>query len=375
MEHIKDGTQNSRSVWLAAANCEHGFENGFPALFGEDSGVKRLYIIKGGPGTGKSRLMREVARHAESNGWHVVRFLCSSDPQSLDGLWLISPTGQRVGFLDGTAPHAWEPTLPGAREDILNLGSFWDSAALAAARDSITRLNLRKSAAYRRAYRCLRAAGEADRVAENLLAPCVREAHLDATADRLIRLAVRSAPPQEPADTPLPSFAFRRGFSMTGRIRLDTPDRLASKLIYVGDNTGVGYRLLHLLCHKAHERGLPLTVLRDPLRPDRADGVLFRGSRLCVLWDKCSPSSTAADSLPAPHALSLRGCLDTEALRTVRPLLREAAALREDALRAADHHLAAAAEAHFALEQLYMAAMDFDAATSFTKEVCRRVIP
>lgn len=374
MEHITGEMPNQHSLWLAAANSEHGFENGFPALFGEDSGVKRLYVIKGGPGTGKSRLMKEVARRAESNGWLVARFLCSSDPQSLDGLWLISQAGYKVGFLDGTAPHAWEPTLPGAREDILNLGVFWDSAALAAERDNITRLNLRKSAAYRRAYRCLRAAGEADRVAESLLAPCVREARLDATADRLIRLAVRSTPPQAPDRGSLPAFAFRQGFSMTGRIRLDTPERLASQCVYVGDNTGVGYRLLHLLCLKAHERGLPLTVLRDPLRPDRADGVLFHGSCLCVLYDKC-PAPSATNTSPAPRALSLRSCLDTDALRAVRPLLREVATLREDALRAADHHLAAAADAHFSLEQLYMAAMDFEAVTGFTEEVCRRAMP
>lgn len=374
MGHITDGTPKKHTLWLAAANSEHGFENGFPALFGEDSGVKRLYVIKGGPGTGKSRLMKEVARHAESSGWQVVRFLCSSDPQSLDGLWLISQTGYKVGFLDGTAPHAWEPTLPGAREDILNLGVFWDSAALAAERDSITRLNLRKSAAYRRAYRCLRAAGEADRVAESLLAPCVREARLDATADRLIRMAVRSTPPQAPDRDSLPAFAFRQGFSMTGRIRLDTPERLASQCIYVGDNTGVGYRLLHLLCLKAHERGLSVTIFRDPLRPDRADGILFQGSRLCVLCDKC-PAPSAASTSPAPRALSLRSCLDTDILKAVRPLLREAASLREGALCAADHHLAAAADAHFALEQLYMAAMDFEAVTRFTEEVCRRAMP
>lgn len=364
-------TDSAGTAWLAAANTEHGFENGFPALFGEDS-VQHLYIIKGGPGTGKSHLMREVARRVEAAGWHTVRFLCSSDPQSLDGLWLIDPSGRRIGLLDGTAPHAWEPTLPGAREELLDLGAFWVSAQLVAEQETIARLNLRKSAAYRRAYRCLRAAGEADRVAESLLLPCLREARLDATADRLLRMALRGEPAHPPVEEPLPSFAFRRGFSMTGRVRLDTPERLAAKCLYVGDSTGVGYRLLHLLCHKARERGLPITVLRDPLRPDRADGVLFQDSRLCVLWDK-HPDGLAATDTAEPRVLSLRTCLDTEALRERRPLLREATSLREAALRAADRHLAAAAEAHFALEQVYTAAMDLTAVTHFTEAVCQRV--
>lgn len=181
----------TRQIWFAAANSEHGFENHFPALFSAGAGADALYIVKGGPGTGKSGLMRRVARCAGEAGWQVVFLLCSSDPASLDGLLLTAPDGRTVGMLDGTAPHAWEPTLPGTRENLLDLGAFWDVRMLTAQRDAIVRLNLRKSAAYQRAYRCLRAAGEADRVAESLTAPCLREAKLDALAERLLRLAIR----------------------------------------------------------------------------------------------------------------------------------------------------------------------------------------
>ena len=181
----------TRQIWFAAANSEHGFENHFPALFSAGTGADALYIVKGGPGTGKSGLMRRVARCAGEAGWQIVFLLCSSDPASLDGLLLTAPDGRTVGMLDGTAPHAWEPTLPGTRENLLDLGAFWDVRMLTAQRDAIVRLNLRKSAAYQRAYRCLRAAGEADRVAESLTAPCLREAKLDALAERLLRLAIR----------------------------------------------------------------------------------------------------------------------------------------------------------------------------------------
>lgn len=357
-----------KQVWFAAANSERGFENRFPALFRAEAGVKRLYIIKGGPGTGKNRLMRRVADSAEARGWHAVRFLCSSDPDSLDGLWLTSPAGGRVGLLDGTAPHAWEPTLPGAREDLLDLGRFWDSAGLAREQESIGRLNLRKSAAYRRAYHCLRAAGEADRVGESLLAPCLREVKLDALTDRLLRMAVRRGQAAEPL--PLPTEVFRRGYTMSGLMRLDTPDRLSAKLLCIGESTGVGYRLLHLLRHRAAERHIPITVFCDPLRPDRIDGLLFHESRLCVLGDAPAAGRPEAD----PHPLSLRSCLDSEVLRLVRPQMRAAAALRDSALENAVVHLSSAREAHFELERIYTAAMDFEAVEAFTREVCERVL-
>lgn len=357
-----------KQVWFAAANSERGFENRFPALFSAEAGGGRTYIIKGGPGTGKNRLMRRVADEAEAVGYHAVRFLCSSDPDSLDGLWLTSPAGVRVGLLDGTAPHSWEPTLPGAREELLDLGRFWDSAALAREQETIRRLNLRKSAAYRRAYHCLRAAGEADRVSESLLAPCMREAKLDALAEHLLRVAVRRGQAAEPL--PIPAEVFRRGYTMSGLMRLDTPDRLSARLLCVGDRSGAGYRLLHLLRHRAAERHIPVTVFRDPLRPDRIDGILFRESRLCVLCDSPAAGRPEAD----PHPLALRSCLDSEALRRVRPQMRAAAALRDSALENAVVHLSSAREAHFELERIYTAAMDFGAVEKFTGEVCKRVL-
>lgn len=367
-----------RQVWFAAANSEHGFENRFPALFGADAGTGALYIIKGGPGTGKSGLMRRVARRAGEAGWRVVSFLCSSDPASLDGLLLTAPDGRCVGMLDGTAPHAWEPALPGVRENLLDLGAFWDARALSAQRDALARLNLRKSAAYRRAYRCLRAAGEADRVAESLTAPCLREAKLDALAERLLRTAVRGGDWARAVAEPVPSGVFRQAFAMSGRARLDTPERLAARLLCIRDRTGAGYRLLHLLRHRAAERGVAASAFCDPLRPDRTDGILFRDSGLCILHTPREPrragAATDAPGLPPSRMLSLRPCLDADGLRQIRPPLREAERLREGALHAADRHLAVAAEAHFALEEIYSAAMDFRAVTAFSEAVCARVL-
>ena len=61
-------------------------------------------------------------------------------------------------------------------------------------------------------------------------------------------------------------------------------------------------------------------------------------------------------------------------VKIIAPQTREAEHLREGALRAADRHLASAAEAHFALEKIYTAAMDFRAVTAFTDTVCARVL-
>ena len=61
-----------------------------------------LLIIKGGPGCGKSSFMRAVAKKLTGAGWNAVYVNCSGDPDSLDGV--LFPA-QRIGMVDGTAPH------------------------------------------------------------------------------------------------------------------------------------------------------------------------------------------------------------------------------------------------------------------------------
>ena len=99
---------------FAAANSGHGFYSFYASVF-EGKEVQKRYIIKGGPGTGKSSFMRSVAEAAAERGMSVEEYRCSSDPASLDGVVLDG----RIVLLDGTAPHAVEPELAGVRDELI----------------------------------------------------------------------------------------------------------------------------------------------------------------------------------------------------------------------------------------------------------------
>jgi hypothetical protein len=106
------------NAFFLCANSGFGFVSHVEEALAD---CARLYVLNGGPGTGKSRFMEEIASAAESRGHKVSRILCSSDPSSLDGVH-IEDLG--IGLVDGTAPHVVEPTLPGAREQLLDPGAF-----------------------------------------------------------------------------------------------------------------------------------------------------------------------------------------------------------------------------------------------------------
>lgn len=92
---------------------------GFYGLYEEAiAPIDRVFLLKGGPGTGKSSLMKKVMKEGLNRGYSVECWHCSGDPNSLDGV-LLKDLG--VAVIDATAPHAVEPKIPVAKEVIINL--------------------------------------------------------------------------------------------------------------------------------------------------------------------------------------------------------------------------------------------------------------
>ncbi len=101
-------------------------KSGYCSLFGDLFDLYqrgRHYILKGGPGTGKSTLMKKVAVKLDSEGCFTERGFCSADPSSLD---IVLATEKNFSILDGTSPHTVEPVLPGVSQHIVDLGAAWD---------------------------------------------------------------------------------------------------------------------------------------------------------------------------------------------------------------------------------------------------------
>ena len=85
------------------------------------------YIIKGGPGTGKSTLMKKIAKKALEKGEKAEIIWCSSDPNSLDAVILPN---LKIAIVDGTAPHTMDPIFPGVSDTIVNLCDCWNEKIL-----------------------------------------------------------------------------------------------------------------------------------------------------------------------------------------------------------------------------------------------------
>lgn len=146
---------NNISKFFLGANTPNGFFSRFDNLYTPDED-HFCYIIKGGPGTGKSGLMKKVAKAAEDRNIKTELIYCSSDPGSLDAV--IFPD-KKICIADGTAPHSIDPIYPGASDTVVNLSDCWDARKLYASRESIISLTKKNSNHHLRSKLYLQAYG------------------------------------------------------------------------------------------------------------------------------------------------------------------------------------------------------------------------
>ena len=91
--------------YFLGANSPAGFYSLYDQMLPPEQ-ARAIYILKGGPGCGKSTLMRKIGAWAEEAGLRPEYILCSGDPDSLDAVILPD---RRVAVVDGTAPQGVVP--------------------------------------------------------------------------------------------------------------------------------------------------------------------------------------------------------------------------------------------------------------------------
>ena len=102
--------------YFPGGNTPEGFFSYYHEILDKNS-TGKLAVIKGGPGTGKSTFLKRLGKQLEEEGESVTYLHCSSDPESLDGIYL---SRHNSAVIDGTAPHLTDPRYPGASDTVLN---------------------------------------------------------------------------------------------------------------------------------------------------------------------------------------------------------------------------------------------------------------
>ncbi len=117
--------------------------------------TNKTVLFKGGSGTGKSSLLKKIAKKAKAMGLDYELWFCSGDPQSLDGIYLKD---KKAAVVDATAPHASGVDIPVIKDVIFDLAQSLDESKLKGMRQDIEKYMKCKKQHFMRVYQHLKSA-------------------------------------------------------------------------------------------------------------------------------------------------------------------------------------------------------------------------
>ena len=339
--------------YFATANSGEGFYSFFGEVFDRKQ-LDKIYLLRGGPGTGKSTLMKKIGKRAEAEGLSVHYVPCSSDIDSLDGV--IIPE-KSTAIFDATAPHSAEPSYPGAVEVTAELYPALSTIALCGKRDEIIAFS-------DTAKRETTAAGEYLSAAARMKREAITEAKHAFDSEKAARAAKREAAALSVGGEE--KHRFISSIDKDGRKSLDTYLRLAKTKVAVTDKFGLGHELLRLILAFSRECGAYCTVFPNPVTPEYPEALWFEKDRTYYFIDPEGDTESE-------KRLNIMRFVSRKRLATVRGKLRFATRcgvmLEEGAVKC----FMRAADCHAGLEEIYSSAMDFRFADVLSEKIISEI--
>ena len=346
-------------------NTSKGFFSFFDYIIYQDR-ARRIFIFKGGPGVGKSTLMMKISQTVTELGHDVEHMHCSSDPGSLDGL-VIPAIG--VALVDGTAPHVVDPKTPGAVDEIINLGEFWNETGISANKNEIIKVKNEISNCFIRAYRYLGAALKIYEDTEAINAAAMNKASASLRSREFTDMLFDVMPP-----------AAVQGHERRLFASAITPDGLINYLddlmtldnIYVLEGfPGAGTeKVLGRIKSEALERGFDAEAYYCAFRPDKLEHLILPGLNTAFT----TVNSYHGTDVCAVGKVDFRQMLNGSRIANYQTELEYNRIEFDRLLDKALDLLHREKQLHDELESYYIPHMDFDAINKKQLEIMERIL-
>lgn len=302
------------------------------------------YYLKGGPGSGKSTLMKRIA--ATFGTEKMSLYYCSSDPESLDAIVLEE---RGVFVADATAPHEQTPALPYVTGEQVDLADCLDAQMLQSNRTAIQALYAENQAAHERARRGMQGFSA---MQETVWQIGEKALLTEKAVEYAKRLAKRILKPQKHGDV-FQSERISAAFTPNGWQTL-TPDNYDT--IILEDGYGCAASLiLNILASSALSEGVPCEIGRNYIQPHLPIlQLVFPTLQLTILT--VTPFSPC--DIAAIQRLKLQRFYDANRLKSQKTLTKFCVHTAQSMSSHITEQLRAALVFHDDLERYYISAQN-----------------
>jgi hypothetical protein len=276
--------------YYPGGNTADGYISFFGEILKKDT-VGRIAVIKGGPGTGKSTFMKKIGGRLEGSGEMVDYLHCSSDTNSLDGIYLPK---YNTAMLDGTYPHVFEARYPASSDIILNFGEFINENELKKYAAEIKNLNSEIGYKFNEAYKYLGAAKKISEVMEYKSGANLDGREISNTAYNISKRVVDYSNSGSMKDFSYwicggesPSGAKKKFFlsavTPTGTKNYMDYDFLDRYVIKLDCQTGdCGYKILNQIISFCQNGNIDTEAYYCPLKPNCPEHIIFPSANVAV---------------------------------------------------------------------------------------------
>lgn len=347
-------------------NTPQGFYSFYHEILPPDA--TRVFVIKGAPGVGKSTFMQNIAQDLFALGYDTEIHHCSSDNNSIDGV-VFPQLG--IGIVDGTWPHVMDPRAPGAVDEIVWLGQFWDEQSVRAHKQEILALQKDLELLFARAYRYLKAARVVYEDWESVNTEAMDFGKANLLAEQVIEENFSGLPVARRAGRVRHLFAS--AITPDGMVNyLDTiVGNCSRRYVIEGDpGTGKSY-LLEKVSKAAVERGLHVELYHCPLNPEKVEHVLIPGLSL-ALTKSIEPHTFTPRS--DDTIVDMNQCLDMEVVEKHYASLARASEAFSSLFNTAIHYIQQAKAHHDVLEGFYTPHVDFEGINRLRRQIVERIL-
>lgn len=341
------------------ANTSNGFYSYFDYIIPKD--INRIFCLKGGPGVGKSSLMKKIAREFSEKGYDIEIFPCSSDPSSIDAV-LIKQL--KVVLLDATAPHIVDPKIPGAIDEIVNFGDFWNVSNLEDNKSEIEKCNKEISACFQRAFKYLNAAKPIFYDIEDKNSNAMNFGRLNKFTDEFIEKLFEEVDNKE--ELSIPRHLFGTAITPIGHI--DYADNLfqdAKKVYYINGKIGYGKTtFLKRVYDKAILKGLNVEVFHYPLIPEKIESIMIKDLGIAI---------TTSYLFKDKEVIDLEQFINEDKITNYKEEVEVDERMLDELISYAISNLKKAKSNHDIIESYYIPNMDFDKVAKLRNELVERI--
>lgn len=349
-----------------AANSSKGFFSYFDELL-NDLSFKKVYLIKGGPGCGKSTFMKRVADYSHSKGYTVEQILCSSDPSSLDGIIINE---KKIAIIDATSPHAFDLKYPGAFDSIIDLSKFWNEEMLQNKRDEIILLSNKISNKYKKVYGTTRSAG----TIFNQIIEISDEYIENNKIISFIKKTVKQNAYTPTENTASINHRFLNSISYKGLFYCCSPYELCQQIIMLDDDAFISKEIISKFASYFNKSGYDAIIYHNPLCPNsKIDHLIIPKLKFGILSTNSVFEYSVNQDLNNIKIVNSKNFIKKDIFNENKNKINFYKRITKNLLDTALIDLSEIKTLHDELEQYYINSMNYNMLNEFTSDFIKQI--